>query len=225
MSGREDRRPPVVSTADPAAARAALCRCVTEGGVALFPADTVYGLACDPLRREAALRTAAIKGRPPGKPSALLYFDAPTMRELLFGLDASVAAAVTALLPGPITAVVPNPERRYPLAAGDRPLTLGLRLIEGPLAGAGCVVLQTSANRAGEIEARRVADVDPRVAASVDLVVDGGELPGTASTVVDLTGVAAGRGPEVIREGAVPAAEIRRRLAGSARRSAGARRA
>jgi L-threonylcarbamoyladenylate synthase len=56
------------------AARAALERCVGEGGVAIFPADTLYGLACDPLNADAIERIHAIKGRGEGKPSAVMYF-------------------------------------------------------------------------------------------------------------------------------------------------------
>ncbi len=51
-------------------------RCIAAGGVAVFPADTVYGLACDPENRAAIERLYALKGRPTGKPSAVMWFDA-----------------------------------------------------------------------------------------------------------------------------------------------------
>ena len=50
--------------------------CIAAGGVAVFPADTVYGLACDPDNAEAVERLYALKGRPTGKPSAVMFFDA-----------------------------------------------------------------------------------------------------------------------------------------------------
>ena len=59
-----------------AADAAAFERCIAGGGVAVFPADTVYGLACDPDNTEAVERLYALKGRPTGKPSAVMFFDA-----------------------------------------------------------------------------------------------------------------------------------------------------
>src|SRR5215218_10287007 len=133
-----------------AAARQALERCVLSGGIALFPADGLYGLACDPLRADAIARIHELKGRDEGKPSAVMFFSPLAMRELVSSLRPRARDAVGALLPGPVTLVVDNPERRYPLACRDAPERLGLRLIEGPLAGAMCPVSQTSANLSGE---------------------------------------------------------------------------
>ncbi len=197
----------------PAAARAALERCVAAGGVALFPADTVYGLACDPLSASAVARIHEIKGRDEGKPSAVMYFAPLAMRELLAGLGPRTRGAVAALLPGPFTLVLPNPERRYPLACREDPERLGVRLISGPLAGARCAVFQTSANRSGEPAARSFEEVDPRIRDAVDLAIDGGELGGLPSTVLDLTRLDEDGTWSVLREGAVPAAELERRLA------------
>ena len=195
-----------------AAARAALDRCVFAGGVALFPADGLYGLACDPLRAEAIERIHAIKGRDDGKPSAVMYFSPLAMRELLTGLGERSREAVAALLPGPLTLVLANPEHRYPLACRDDRSRLGVRLLDGPLAGASCAIFQTSANPSGEPAPSRVAAVDPAILAAVDLAIDGGELTGQPSTVIDLTGLEADGGWRVLREGAVPAEELAERL-------------
>ena len=191
---------------------AALERCIAAGGVALFPADGLYGLACDPLRAAAIERIDAIKGRDGGKPSAVMYFSAPAMRELIGGLGERSRDAVAALLPGPFTLVLANPGHRYPLACRADPGRLGVRLIDGSLAGAHWPVFQTSANRSGEPPPSRFADIDPAIVAAVDLAIDGGELTGQPSTVVDLTAIESGGGWEVLREGAVPAAELERRL-------------
>lgn len=195
-----------------AAARAALDRCVFAGGVALFPADGLYGLACDPLRAEAIERIHAIKGRDDGKPSAVMYFSPLAMRELLTGLGERSREAVAALLPGPLTLVLANPEHRYPLACRDDRSRLGVRLLDGPLAGAACAIFQTSANPSGEPAPSRFAGVDPAILAAVDLAIDGGELTGQPSTVIDLTGLEADGGWRVLREGAVPAEELAERL-------------
>jgi L-threonylcarbamoyladenylate synthase len=169
-----------------AAARAALEDCIATGGIAVFPADGLYGLACDPLDPEAIARIHRTKGRDEGKPSAVLYFSPLAMREMVESLGPRTRAAVSALLPGPVTLVVANPGHRYPLACREDPNRLGLRLIAGPLAGAMCPLFQTSANLSGEPAAASFADVAPPVVEAVDLAVDGGELTGLPSTVVDL---------------------------------------
>jgi L-threonylcarbamoyladenylate synthase len=196
--------------ADPA--RAELDRCVGDGGIAVFPADTLYGLACDPLNERAVDRIHELKGRDEGKSSAIMYFAPLAMREVLSTLAPRTRDALGALLPGPVTAVVPNPEHRYPLACREDPGRLGLRLIEGPLAGARYGIFQTSANRSGEPAPSRFEDIDPEILTGVDLAIDGGELGGAPSTVVDLTTFEGEGNWGVLREGAVPQEEIGRRL-------------
>ena len=186
------------------APRTALERCVGEGGVAIFPADTLYGLACDPLSREAVERIHAIKGRDDGKPSAVMYFSPLAMRELVSGLGERSRAAISKLLPGPVTLVIANPERRYPLASRDDPERLGVRLIEGPLAGAMTPIFQTSANRSGEAAPRSFDEIDDQVLSAADLAIDGGELIGAPSTVIDLSELDSAGRWSVLREGALP---------------------
>ena len=106
-------------------ARTGLELCIAAGGVAVFPADGLYGLACDPLNQAAIERIHRIKGRDDGKPSAVLYFSPLAMRELVESLGDRTRAAVGALLPGPVTLVVDNPEHRYPLACREDPERLG----------------------------------------------------------------------------------------------------
>ena len=200
-----------------AAARAALERCVSEGGVAIFPADTLYGLACDPLGDDAVSRIHAIKGRDEGKPSAVMYFSPLAMRELVAGLGPRTREAVSALLPGPVTLVLANPEHRYPLACREDPRRLGVRLIEGPLAGVMTPIFQTSANLAGEPPPTRFADVDPAILEAADLAIDGGELLGAPSTVIDLTELDERGAWSVLREGALSPEQVEGRLAPIAR--------
>ncbi len=148
---RRDRADRLGATVIPAeGARGALERCIADGGVAVFPADGLYGLACDPLNAEAIERIHRIKGRDDGKPSAVMYFSPLAMRELVETLGPRTREAAGALLPGPVTLVVANPTRRYPLACREDPERLGVRLIAGPLAGTMCPVFQTSANFSGE---------------------------------------------------------------------------
>ncbi|MGK2956322.1 MAG: L-threonylcarbamoyladenylate synthase [Solirubrobacterales bacterium] len=170
-----------------ATARQALESCISKGGVALFPSDGVYGLACDPLNEKAVDRIHQIKGRDDGKPSAVMYFSPLAMRELIRDLGQKVGEAFGKLLPGPVTLVVPNPRHRYPLACREDPSRLGVRVIDGPLSGARCPIFQTSANLSGEPTPSSFAGVVPEVKEAVDLAIDGGRLTGLPSTVVDLT--------------------------------------
>ena len=205
---------PTVSIANDGAgpARQALEGCVSEGGVAIFPADTLYGLGCDPSSAGAVERIHSLKGRDEAKPSALMFFAPLAMRELLSTLGPRTREALGALLPGAVTLVVHNPQGLYPLACGDHPERLGVRLIEGPLGGAGCAIFQTSANRSGEPAPSRFGDVDAEILGGADLAIDGGELGGEPSTVVDLTALDSGGSWSVLREGAVAAAQVGVRL-------------
>lgn len=194
------------------AARAALERCIARGGVAIFPADTLYGLASDPVNPAAVERIDEIKGRDEGKSSAVMYFSPLAMREIVSGLGPRARDAVGALLPGPVTLVVANPERRYPLACREDPERLGVRLIEGPLEGAMTPVLQTSANRSGEPPPTRFDGIAPEVLAAVDLAIDAGELIGAPSTVIDVSRIEDDGDWSILREGAMSVAEVERRL-------------
>ena len=192
-------------------------RCISVGGVALFPSDTVYGLATEPDSREGVHRLYELKGRPPDRPAAVMFFDLDLALAALPELGERTRSAVMSLLPGPVTLLLPNPARRYPLACGPRPERLGLRvpMLDGPLAPLGAVrwpVLQSSANRSGGADPRRIVDIDPSIRAGVDLLIDAGELPGVASTVVDLSSFEESGEHEVIRVGALDAAAVTKAL-------------
>jgi L-threonylcarbamoyladenylate synthase len=184
-------------------------RCMSVGGVAVFPADTVYGLACDVHNRVAVERLYRFKRRRLDKPSAVMFFDVSLAFDALPELGERTRAALRRLLPGPVTALLPNPEGRFPLACGDDVGTLGLRVPVVPLLeGVSWPVLQSSANLAGGPDARRLADVPEALRRGADLVIDGGELPGTASTVVDLRGFEDSGTWDVVREGALSREEV-----------------
>ncbi|HUR86887.1 MAG TPA: L-threonylcarbamoyladenylate synthase [Solirubrobacteraceae bacterium] len=190
-------------------------RCIATGGVAVFPADTVYGLACDPSSAEAVDRLYALKGRPADKPAAVMFFSLDRALAALPELAGRARAAVEALLPGPATLLLANPLARWPLACGPDPWTLGLRVpAAGPLADVALPVLQSSANRSGGTDPRSVEEIDPAVRHGADLVVDGGELPGTPSTVIDLRDFERDASWTVLRPGALDEAAVRARLGG-----------
>ncbi|MCO5316006.1 MAG: Sua5/YciO/YrdC/YwlC family protein [Solirubrobacterales bacterium] len=191
-----------------ASARQALESCLSKGGVALFPADGLYGLACDPLNQEAVERIHTIKGRDEGKPSAVLYLSPMAMHGLTRDLGQRVSEAAAALLPGAVTLIVPNPRRRYPFACRDDELRLGIRVIEGPLSGVRFPMFQTSANLSGEPAPSTFGGVVPEVRDMVDLAIDGGELTGLPSTVVDLTRYDEYGEWEILREGGMSRGDL-----------------
>jgi L-threonylcarbamoyladenylate synthase len=137
-----------------------------------------------------------------------MFFQLALALEALPELGPRTRAAIERMLPGGLTLLLPNPARRYPLACGPVPETLGLRVpsLSGalePLAAVRWPVLQSSANPSGGADARRLEDVDAGIRRAVDMQLDGGELPGTPSTVVDLTSYEHDGSHTVIRAGAV----------------------
>jgi L-threonylcarbamoyladenylate synthase len=180
---------------------------IRMGNLAVIPTDTVYGLACDPYRREAVERLAKVKGRSADQPIAVLATSDDVLFDVLPELDGRLRFVVSELLPGPYTLVVPNAAGRFPWLAGSRPDTLGVRVpdvrgVAHTLLETLGAVAATSANVHGGDDPCCIEDIPPDMA-SAAVVVDGGELPGTPSTVLDL----AGPEPTVLREGAVPADE------------------
>src|ERR1035437_626408 len=91
-------------------------RCMAVGGIAVFPADTVYGLACDAQNRVAVERVYLLKRRPMTKPSAVMFLDLELALAALPELGLRTRSALTRLLPGALTVLVPNPAHRFPLA-------------------------------------------------------------------------------------------------------------
>jgi tRNA threonylcarbamoyl adenosine modification protein (Sua5/YciO/YrdC/YwlC family) len=190
-------------------------RCMSVGGVAVFPSDTVYGLACDADDKVAVERLYTLKRRGLGKPSAVMFFDLSLALEALPELGPRTREAMRRLLPGAVGLLLPNPAGRFPLACGSDPSTLGLRVIDSDrLRGVRWPVLQSSANRAGEPDPRRLDEVPELIRRSADLVIDGGELPGTPSTVVDLRRYEEDFAWEVVRVGAVSYDELGTALEG-----------
>jgi L-threonylcarbamoyladenylate synthase len=195
-----------------------LRECVSAGGVAVFPSDTVYGVCCDPDNEEAARRLYALKGRPSARACAVMFFAVEDALETLEDLHESEREALTALLPGPVTVLMANRSRRFGPACRVDPATLGLRVpdLRGALealSAVGVPVLQSSANLSGEPDARTLAQVPERLLEGVDLVIDGGELPGTPSTVIDLRDFDSERRWHVLREGALPRESVQEMLA------------
>lgn len=192
-------------------------RCVSGGGVAVYPTDTVYGICCDPDDERAARRLYALKGRPAAQPAAVMFFTLERALETLEELRKAERAVLRALLPGPLTLLLANRSQRFAAACRTDPETLGLRVPRLPaelaaLTGVSSALMQSSANRSGEPDARTLAEVPSSLRAGVDLAIDGGELAGTPSTVIDLRDWEQHRRWVVLREGALAASAVEEAL-------------
>jgi L-threonylcarbamoyladenylate synthase len=176
------------------------------GQVVLLPTDTVYGLAVDACREAPARRLYKLKNRPETMPVALLAAELDAILDAVPEARGRAAVAARALLPGPYTLVLPNPARRFRWLYGTTPEAIGIRVPDLPQEAQPIVerlgfVAATSANVHGGPDPARVEEVPREILDGCGAVIDAGPLPGTPSTVVDLTGPE----PIVLREGAVGA--------------------
>jgi L-threonylcarbamoyladenylate synthase len=162
----------------------------------LLPTDGVYGLCCA-LDEAAVTRLYELKGRERRQPTALIAASPEALAALAPELDTSL------VLPGPFTCILPNPAHRFRWLAGDTPAAIGVRLpilpaeTQAVLDSVGAVAA-TSANEPGDPPAASLDEVPERIRRGCGAEIDAGTLPGTPSTVVDLTG----REPVVLRQGA-----------------------
>jgi L-threonylcarbamoyladenylate synthase len=180
------------------------------GGIAIFPTDTVYGLGTHPDSVEGAHRLYWIKGRSPDRPAAILFFDLERALAALPEIGVKTQAALDRLLPGPVTVLLPNPATRFPLACGAEPSRIGLRVPKlnerlAKLSSVKVPILQSSANPTAEPDPCSLEDVDPRIRRGADIELDAGVLPGTPSTVIDLSDYEDSGSFDVLREGALSA--------------------
>jgi L-threonylcarbamoyladenylate synthase len=185
---------------------------IRGGQPVVLPTDTVYGLCADAYHQAPVRRLYRLKGRDELQPTALVAADVDVLLDAVPELRGRAGVIARALLPGPYTLILPNPARRFRWLTGNRPQTIGVRV--PAVSGDPAAVLErvgavaaTSANRPGEPDPRTVEEI-PGELRTCAAVLDVGPLPGTPSTVLDLTGPE----PVVVREGAVPAAEALERL-------------
>jgi L-threonylcarbamoyladenylate synthase len=180
-----------------------------------YPTETVYGLGSAPT--VAAVRALArLKGRPEGKPFLLLITGRRMAEEWGLVFTPSATALSNAFWPGPLTLVLPGGEGRLPDELRGREGGIAVRYtshagIARLVAALGEPLTSTSANRPGTPPApgadRLVELFGPEERNGELLVLDGGVLGNVPpSTLVDCTTVM----PHIVREGAIPRAELRR---------------
>jgi L-threonylcarbamoyladenylate synthase len=194
------------------------CEAIGRGKPVILPTDTVYGLATTAVREDPVRTLYRLKGRASTQPTALIAPDLDMLFELVPELRGRAGVIARALLPGPYTLVLPNPARRYRWLTGMATDTIGVRVPELDEPAAAILrrvsaIAATSANLAGGPDPARLADVPEELRVAAAVVVDGGELPGHPSTVLDFTSSE----PRVLREGAAdPGEAIERALAATA---------
>lgn len=179
-------------------------KAIREGELVVYPTETVYGLGGDALSTDAVRQVFAAKDRDPREPISLAVPDVdsafeytrPSARERRFMRE---------YLPGPVTVVVERSSEVPDVLTAGRE-RVGVRVpnhdVARSLLKRTPPVTSTSANVSGTPSVVRVGDLDPAIEAAASVVIDDGETPGIASTVVDLAG------NEVLREGPL-AEEIR----------------
>ena len=186
---------------------------IREGGVIVYPTDTVYGLGCLPKIPEAAKRLCVIKGRA-DRPLPIACADTDAARELV---DFSPVAERLAerFWPGPLMMVLPaRVEFSIWVTHGSK--TLGVRVPDHQVARelarlCGGSIVSTSANRSGEEPFRTAWEAAESLGKEVDLVLDAGEAPGgLPSTVIDLSGESAW----ILRKGPITGSQIMEALSG-----------
>jgi L-threonylcarbamoyladenylate synthase len=182
---------------------------IRRGQVIAIPTDTFYGLAANPFDLAAVETVFAIKGRPKGNPLLLLVDSLEMAGELSQDTPAQFPHLAKRFWPGPLTIVV-NASPRLPPAVTAQTGTIGLRLPRAPIPlalvrAARCPITATSANLTGEEECSSAEQVERSLGKRLPLILDGGisqaEKP---STVLKLDGEIW----EILREGAIPRAEI-----------------
>ena len=207
---------PFTTSADVAAALPDTRAHLRRGGLLAYPTETVYGLGSR-AETGAVARLAAFKGRAEGKPFLLLVAGRRMAEAQGLVFTAAADTLANAFWPGPLTLVLRGGEGRLPDALRGPEGGIAVRHTSHPgmatlIAALGYPVTSTSANRPGTPPAPGAAAVlewfAPGVRDGTLLVLDGGVLGNVPpSTVVDCTTPE----PRMVREGAIPRAELRRK--------------
>jgi len=180
-----------VIAANDAAAVDEAARVLREGGLVVFPTDTVYGVGAAVDRPDAVARLYVAKGRPLDRPIPVLIADLDQLERLARDVNDAILRLARRFWPGALTIVVPA-QPWLPVEIVRDTGAVGLRMPDHPVAlaiirVAGGAVATTSANRSGEREACTVEEAVAALGETVDLYVDGGRTPGgIPSTVVAL---------------------------------------
>lgn len=176
---------------------------IKQGGLVIFPTETVYGLGADALNPRAVKKIFKVKGRPVKKALIIHVSKKSTIDVLAKDIPRQARMLVRKYWPGPLTLVLKKKKIVPGIVTGggdtvairmpDHPLALKLIRAAGPIVG-------PSANFYGKKPPRTVKEISPKLLKSVDAVLDGGKAKtGIPSTVVDFTKTP----PKIVRKGSI----------------------
>ena len=180
-----------------------------EGGIVVFPTETVYGIGAAASSCIGPEEIIDIKMRPASKPLPWLVETEDALDTYGVEVPAYAHRLAKRFWPGPLSLVV-KASSKVGKDFADARGTVALRspdheVVRELLTAVGSPIITTSANTSGKPSPGAFADLEQRIMASADLTLDGGETKhGIASTVVDCTGAE----PVILRDGAIPATEI-----------------
>lgn len=180
-----------------------------EGGLVIFPTETVYGLAADAFNVDAVRRVFETKRRSHDEALPVQIGFAEDIRRVAGTLSKAAERLVEKFFPGPITLVVEKSVDLPDIVTGGKP-TVGIRMPNHPTALAlirrfGGPIVATSANLSGGADPITAEDAVNQIGEAVDLVLDGGRSEiGAASTVVDVTIDP----PRILRAGPITAEQV-----------------
>ncbi len=162
---------------------------IRDGELVVYPTETVYGLGADALDTEAIESVFGAKDRPRDDPVSLAVPSVDVALEYV-AADPSERSFMEQFLPGPVTvvlekrevvpAVLTGGQDRVGVRVPDHEIALGLLERAAPITA-------TSANVSGNLSVTALDELDPAMAAAAAVLLDGGETPGTGSTVVDVS--------------------------------------
>jgi tRNA threonylcarbamoyl adenosine modification protein (Sua5/YciO/YrdC/YwlC family) len=193
-----------------------IVECLLDGGVIIYPTDTIYGLGCDIFQHKAVERICRIKQVDPAKAQlSFICHDLSDLSNYTKSISTPLYRLLKTFLPGPYTFILPA-SKQVPKILKSRKDTIGLRIPDNVIARSlvrelGHPILSSSlpGGVIGDPEPKVEEYTDPdmiedKFSNLVDIVVDGGIGGILPSTVVDCTGDE----PMVIRRGLGPWEEI-----------------
>lgn len=186
-------------------------RILKDGGIVVYPTDTVYGLGASMNSVRAVERIFEVKGRQKEMALPLLVADRDMVKSVAGTVPPAAWLLMFNFMPGALTLVLPK-SAAVPDAVTGGAATVAVRIPDHPaplalIQGLGAPIVGTSANRSGQPSALTAAEAQAQIGEGVDMIIDGGRCPGgIESTVVDLSG----KKPVVLREGAISLAALRR---------------
>ncbi|MGK7345476.1 MAG: L-threonylcarbamoyladenylate synthase [Candidatus Nitrospinota bacterium M3_3B_026] len=174
---------------------------VLDGGVMVYPTDTIYGLGCDAFSKSSIERISRIKKRDPAKPFSFVCHDIGQISEFAF-VSNWAYRLVKKLLPGPYTFILEARKTNIPKKMLGKRNTVGVRIPGSPICQrlvelVGHPIVSTSVNLAGGEPLTDPVMLPEDFSRYIDIIISVGPLVSVPSTVVDLTG----EEPVVLREG------------------------